>query len=265
MGRGVQKLQTKSGQDISFHRTLFISDTHLGTRNAQAAKLIDFLSINHFSKIYIVGDFIDVWRLQRSKYWPQKHTDLIRKILKRSKYSEIIYITGNHDEFCLNFLGFLGNIKICEDDIHLTAKNEKILVLHGHQFDNVTKYAKWISKFGDMGYEFLLSTNSLINFFRRIFKLKHWSLSAYVKSKVKDAVNFMSNFEHAVSKYALKYNVDSVLCGHIHTPAIKKIDEINYYNCGDWVESCTALIEENDGQIKLFKYDENNLVNQTKN
>jgi UDP-2,3-diacylglucosamine pyrophosphatase LpxH len=240
------------------YRAAWISDAHLGTRGCNATVLLDFLRENDFSTLYIVGDLIDIWSLRRGIYWPQQHNDVIQKILRKArKGTRVIYIPGNHDELVTSFCGVYGAIEIKEHAIHVTASGQRILIIHGHELDVVVSGSsrmKWLAFAGDIGYQFLLSLNPLINFVRRRFGLCYWSLSAYAKRTVKDAVSFIGKFEAAVAHYAERYHVDAVLCGHIHSAAIREIGKLSYYNCGDWVESCTALVEGDDGLISLVDY-----------
>jgi len=237
------------------YRAAWISDAHLGTRGCNATALLDFLRENDFGTLYIVGDLIDIWSLRRGIYWPQQHNDVIQKILRKArKGTRVIYIPGNHDELVTSFCGAYGNIEIRENAIHVTASGERILILHGHELDTVVQNVKWLAFAGDLGYQFLLSLNPLINFVRRRFDLGYWSLSAYAKRTVKDAVSFIGKFEAAMVRYAEHYHVDAVLCGHIHSAAIRNFGKLSYYNCGDWVESCTALVEREDGILSLLNY-----------
>ena len=225
---------------------------HLGTRGSNVAPLLDFLRDYEFETLYIVGDLIDIWQLRRGRYWPQSHNDIIQKILRKSrKGTRVVCIPGNHDEMLADFYGAYGNVTIQKHAIHRTANGRRILVIHGHELDTVVQNVKWLAFAGDVGYQFLLSLNPLINFVRRRFGLGYWSLSAYAKRQVKDAVSFIGKFEAAVVKYAEKYKVDAVLCGHIHSAAIHQFGAVNYYNCGDWVETCSALIESDEGAIEL--------------
>src|SRR5216110_319247 len=237
------------------YRSAWISDAHLGTRGCNAAALLDFLRENDFDTLYIVGDLIDIWSLRRGIYWPQQHNDVIQKILRKArKGTRVIYIPGNHDELVTSFFGAYGNIDIKENVIHETVCGERILIIHGHELDAVVQNVKWLAFAGDVGYQFLLSLNPIINFIRRRFGLGYWSLSAYAKRRVKDAVSFIGKFEAAVAHYADRYRVDAVLCGHIHSAAIRQFSDVTYYNCGDWVESCTALVEGADGILSLVNY-----------
>lgn len=236
-------------------RTAWISDVHLGTRGANALPLLQFLRDYEFEVLYIVGDLIDVWSMRRGIYWPQHHNDVIQKILRKArKGTRIVYIPGNHDELISGFYGAYGNIRIQKHAIHRLADGRRMLVIHGHELDTVVQNVKWLAFLGDVGYQFLLSLNPAINFFRRRFGLGYWSLSAYAKRRVKDAVSFVSRFEEEIVRYAAKFSVDAVLCGHIHSAAIRKIGNITYYNCGDWVETRSVLIEGHDGSIQLVNY-----------
>jgi len=228
---------------------------HLGTRGANAGVLLDFLRDYDFGTLYIVGDLIDIWQLRRGIYWPQEHNDVIQKILRKArKGAHVVYIPGNHDEMVSAFDGVYGNITIEKHAIHETADGRRILVIHGHELDTVVQNVKWLAFLGDAGYQFLLSLNPAINFFRRRFGLGYWSLSAYAKKRVKDAVSFIGRFEEEVVRYAAKYSVDAVLCGHIHSAAIRQIGNVTYYNCGDWVESCSAMVENLDGRMEIVSY-----------
>jgi UDP-2,3-diacylglucosamine pyrophosphatase LpxH len=235
------------------YRTGWISDVHLGTRGAQAEALLEFLRDHDFETLYIVGDLIDVWSLKRGLYWPQAHNDVIQKLLRAGrKGTRLIYIPGNHDEFVAGFLGPYGNISVQDHAIHQTADGRSILVIHGHELDTVVQNIRWLAFVGDVGYQFLLKLNAPINLARRLLKLPYWSLSAAVKRSVKNAVSFIGQFEDAIVRYARDHRVQGVLCGHIHSAARREEGEIAYYNCGDWVESCTALVEDFQGRIELL-------------
>src|SRR3989440_5118190 len=238
------------------YRAGWISDMHLGTRGCNATALLDFLRENDFETLYIVGDLMDIWSLRRGIYWPQQHNDVIQKILRKArKGTRVIYIPGNHDELVTSFLGAYGNIDIKENAIHVTACGERILIIHGHELDAVVQNVKWLAFAGDVGYQFLLSLNPLINFVRRRFGLGYWSLSAYAKRRGKDAVSFIGKFQAAFAPYSESYQLDAVLCGHIYSPAIREFGNVVYYNCGDWVETCSALVEDYSGAISLVNYD----------
>jgi Uncharacterized protein conserved in bacteria len=231
----------------------WISDVHLGTRGSSAQSFLDFLKENEFETLYIVGDLIDIWSLRRGIYWPQEHNDVIQKILRKArKGTRIIYIPGNHDEFLAGHLGAYGAITIQKHAVHVTADGRRIFILHGHELDTVVQNIKWLAFLGDLGYQFLLALNPLVNGVRRFFGLGYWSLSKAVKQRVKDAVSFIGAYEDAIVRYAGRYHVQGVLCGHIHSPIIRQIGDVTYYNCGDWVENCSALVEHEDGEIELL-------------
>jgi UDP-2,3-diacylglucosamine pyrophosphatase LpxH len=246
------RAESRTGQSV---RTAWISDVHLGTRASNAGALLEFLRDYDCDKLYVVGDLIDIWQLRRNRFWPQQHNDVIQKILRKARKGvPVVYIPGNHDEFVSTFGGSYGNISIQKHAIHKTADGRRMLIIHGHELDTVVQNVKWLAYIGDVGYQFLLSLNPAINFFRRRFGLGYWSLSAYAKKRVKDAVSFIGEFEKAIVRYAERFAVDAVLCGHIHSVAIHQFGRVTYYNCGDWVESCTALIERYDGTIELVTY-----------
>jgi UDP-2,3-diacylglucosamine pyrophosphatase LpxH len=234
-------------------RTGWISDVHLGTKGCNAGSLLEFLREYEFETLYIVGDLIDGWKLRRGIYWPQSHSDVIQKILRKGrKGTRIIYIPGNHDEFLADFMGIYGSITMKKNDIHVTAGGRRLLVMHGHELDTVVQNMRWLAFVGDVGYEVLLKTNRPLNWIRRRFGMGYWSLSSYAKQRIKNAVSFVGKFEEAVVRYAADYKVSGVICGHIHWPVIRKIGEVDYYNSGDWVESSSALVEDFDGKITLL-------------
>lgn len=235
------------------YRTGWISDVHLGTRGCQAEALLDFLRQNEFETLYVVGDLIDIWALRRVRYWPQEHSDVLQKLLRKGrKGSEIIYIIGNHDEFLADFFGSFASVTLQKNAIHTTADGRRILVIHGHELDTVVQNLGWLAHVGDLGYHGLMRLNVVVNFVRRRFGLGHWSLSKYVKAEVKNVVSFIGQFEEAVVRYAADHQVDAVLCGHIHTAALHDVGGVPYYNTGDWVESCTAIVEHFDGRMELL-------------
>lgn len=235
------------------YRTAWISDLHLGTRGCNAGALLYFLRTYDFETLYLVGDLIDIWQLRRGIYWPQSHSDVIQKILRKGrKGTRIIYIPGNHDEFISGFFGAYGNITVEKHTVHITADKRRLLVMHGHELDTVVQNIKWLAYVGDVGYQLLLKLNRPVNFVRHLFGRGYWSLSAYVKKSVKNAVSFIGQFEEAIVRYSKEYNVQGVVCGHIHSPAIRQIENVEYYNSGDWVESCSVLLEDYEGKISLF-------------
>jgi UDP-2,3-diacylglucosamine pyrophosphatase LpxH len=234
------------------YKTVWISDLHLGTRHCNAEGLLDFLRDTEFERLYLVGDAIDFWHLRRNHYWPQQHSDVIQKILRKArKGAQVIWIPGNHDEFCQKFFGIYGNVVVKNRDIYKTVDGRRLLIMHGHEFDSVTTCAKWLAHLGDIGYTALLLLNKPLNYIRTQFGFSYWSFSAYMKRRVKEAVSFISHFEEAVAHYAELNRADGIVCGHIHTPAVRKIRGVQYYNTGDWVESSTALVEHLDGTIEL--------------
>lgn len=236
-------------------RTLWLSDVHLGTRDCQAEHLAAFLKRYQADKVYLVGDIIDGWRLRSGIYWPQAHTNVLRRLLTMSKRgTEVIYVTGNHDEFLRGYSKLiLGNIQLVDEIEHVTADGRRLLVIHGDQFDVITRYHRWLAFLGDSAYEFTLTLNRWLNLWRRRYGYGYWSLSGYLKHKVKTAVNFISDFEQAIAHECQKRGLHGVICGHIHHAEIRQVGEVEYMNCGDWVESCTALIEHLDGSIELYR------------
>ena len=240
------------------YRTIWISDVHLGTRGCQAEFLLDFLKHNHAETYYLVGDIFDGWRMKKSWYWTQAHNDVIQKLLRKArKGAQIIYIPGNHDEalrdFSASALQF-GGIALQDEAIHVTADGKRLLVIHGDAFDGVVKYAKWLALLGDWAYTAMLGCNLIFNRIRRRLGYGYWSLSAYLKGKVKNAVEFIGDYERTVAEEARRRGVDGIVCGHIHKAEMRMIDGILYCNDGDWVESCTALVEHLDGRLEIIHW-----------
>lgn len=236
------------------YRTIFISDIHLGTKGCRSDYLLDFLKNTDSEYLYLVGDIVDGWKLKKSWYWTTEHNDVIRKVLKKArKGTKVIYIPGNHDEALRDYIGNdLAGVSLLRDAIHETVDGRKYWVLHGDEFDGVVKHAKWLAYLGDWAYRFLIQINILLNFIRRKMGYSYWSLSAYLKHKVKNAVEFMGQFEDAVAVEARKREVDGVICGHIHHAQRRDISGIDYCNDGDWVESCTALVEHHNGDFEIL-------------
>ena len=241
---------------VARYRTIWISDIHLGTRACKAEFLLDFLKRTDSDTLYLVGDIVDGWRLKRHWHWPQAHNDVVQKLLRKArKGTRVIYIPGNHDEGARQFIGnTFGGVEVMREDIHVAADGRRFLVTHGDQFDVVVRRAKWLAYVGDWAYATLLTTNTAINRVRRRLGLTYWSLSAYLKHKTKKAVEFIGRFEVALSEEARKRDVDGVICGHIHTAEIKDMRGILYVNDGDWVESCTALVEHASGQLEIIDW-----------
>lgn len=240
------------------YRAVFISDLHLGTPGCQAEALLDFLKSHTSDHLYLVGDIIDGWQLRRKWYWPQAHNDVVQKILRRvRKGCHVVYVPGNHDEFARDFVEHqFGGIDVFEETSHTMLDGRRLWLVHGDYFDAVVKYAKWLAYLGDTLYEWALRLNRHFNRLRRHMGLPYWSLSAYLKSKVKKALNFVTDFENAVAHEAKKRGYQGVVCGHIHRAEIRTIDGVLYCNDGDWVESRSALVEHVDGRLELIFWDQ---------
>lgn len=237
-------------------RTLFLSDVHLGTRGCQAHLLIDFLRYHDAETIYLVGDIVDGWRLKRTWYWPQEHNDVVQKLLRKGRRgARIIYVPGNHDEFLRSYVGtHFGGVEVHEEFVHVTAAGEAYLVIHGDRFDIVVRHAKWLALFGDRAYTAALAVNTVLNAVRRRLGFSYWSLSAWAKMKVKNAVSFIGAFENALSNEARQRGLDGVICGHIHHARLEYGASMTYINTGDWVESCTAVVEHQDGRFEIIEW-----------
>ncbi|MCJ9428608.1 UDP-2,3-diacylglucosamine diphosphatase [Kordiimonas sp. A6E486] len=236
------------------YRAVFISDTHLGTRAARVDLLLDFLKTVSCDHLFLVGDIVDGWAIKRSWYWDTDHNDVIRKVLKMAKHgTKVTYIPGNHDEGLRGFEGHnMAGVELVPDMIYTAATGRRYWVLHGDQFDGVVKYAKWLAHVGDRAYGLLLRLNTLVNWLRRKMGYSYWSLSAYLKHKVKNAVEYIGKFEEAVAAEAARRGIDGVICGHIHHAERRFFGGIEYMNDGDWVESCTALVEHEDGRFEIL-------------
>ncbi len=246
-------------------RTIFLSDIHLGTRGCRAELLLEFLKQHTCDELYLVGDIIDGWRLRSGFYWPQTHTNVMRRFLTLSKRgTQVTYVTGNHDEFLRKYSDMeIGNIRVVDEAVHKTADGRRLLVVHGDEYDIITRYHAWVAFLGSLGYGALLALNGHLNRFRTTLGFGYWSLSAWVKYRVKRAVSFVSGFEEAVSQHCRQRGFDGVICGHIHHAEITDYDDVRYMNCGDWVESCTALVEDDAGVFSLIRWaDEMNLAAQ---
>jgi UDP-2,3-diacylglucosamine pyrophosphatase LpxH len=239
-------------------RAVWISDLHLGTPGCQADALLDFLRSVECESLYLVGDIIDGWQLRRSWYWPQAHNDVVQKLLRKArKGTRVVFVPGNHDEFARKYLGHdFGGIEVVEDCIHTTADGRRLWVTHGDYFDAVIQCAKWLAYLGDSAYEFTLKLNRHLNSLRARLGLPYWSLSKYLKLKVKRAVSFIGDFEQAVARETRRRGVQGVVCGHIHHAELRDIDGILYANDGDWVESLTALVEHADGRLEILDWSE---------
>ncbi len=237
-------------------RTIWISDIHLGTRGCNAALLLDFLSATECETLYLVGDIIDGWRLRKGWFWPDAHNEVVRRLLKIAhRGTRVILIAGNHDEVLRPYAGLsFGGVELALEAVHVTADGRRLLVTHGDAFDAVVLYARWLAFLGDQAYALLLRANTAINAVRRRMQLPYWSLSALLKKKVKNAVQYVCAFEEAVARAAQERGLDGVVCGHIHCAEIRTIGAITYYNDGDWVESCTALVEDFGGEMRIIEW-----------
>ncbi len=241
-----------------YYRSIFISDVHLGFSGCSALYLLDFLRSTRCDYLFLVGDIIDVWQMNKKIYWPQAHNDVVRTILGKAKHgTRVIYVPGNHDEVFRDFDGMIfGNLEVHNEYVHTTREDKRFLVLHGDQFDGVITHSKFLALIGSTMYEVLLRANHLVNFIRRRLGFSYWSLASMLKQRVKGAVNFISNYEAALAHAARKNEVDGIISGHIHRAEITQMEDVIYCNCGDWVESCTALVERRDGSMELLHWSE---------
>ena len=237
-------------------RALFISDLHLGMRAAQVTRLTDFLMGHDADTIYLVGDVVDGWRLAKSWHWPAEYHRLAEQfIAKALAGTRVVVLPGNHDEFLREYLGtYFGEVEFVDRTIHTTAQGKTYLVIHGDQFDIVVAHAKWLAHVGDWAYRAALRLNTLVNWIRRRLGLTYWSLSAWAKHKVKNAVSIIGRFEEALSLEARESGVDGVICGHIHYADMHERLGVHYVNTGDWVESCTAIVETPEGVLELVRW-----------
>lgn len=245
------------------YRTIFISDVHLGTKDCKAGELNNFLKHNTCHTLYLIGDIIDGWKITQNKWrWKQSHTNVIRRILGHAKRdTRVVYVLGNHDEFLRPFLQYnlnFGMIEMTNQCEHIGADGKHYLVIHGDLFDGITRLAPWLSFLGDKAYDFILSANSKLNWFLHRIGIGYFSLSRFLKHRVKKAVDFIFQFEKNLAAYCKKRGFDGVICGHIHHAEIKEIDGVIYMNDGDWVESCTALVETHDGEWKIITWTQEN-------
>jgi UDP-2,3-diacylglucosamine pyrophosphatase LpxH len=245
-------------RDVIRFRTIWISDVHLGTTGCQAGRLLEFLSATESETLYLVGDIIDGWQLKRRWYWDQSHNNVVQTVLKKAKNgTNVIFVPGNHDEAIRQFIDLdFGDIKIRDELVHTTADGKRMLVLHGDRFDGVIACAKWLAYLGANVYTAILKFNQWFNVCRARAGLPYWSLSQYLKLKVKNAVSYITSFEDALATEAAKKGLDGVICGHIHKPEIRDIGGITYCNDGDWVESLSALVEEPSGELRIVTWQE---------
>jgi UDP-2,3-diacylglucosamine pyrophosphatase LpxH len=249
------ELLGESGAPLPAHyRAIWISDIHLGTPGCKADFLLDFLRHNESDQLYLVGDVIDGWQLRKSWYWKQSHNDVVQKVLRKArKGTQVTYVAGNHDELLRQFIGLaFGDIKIVNEACHTMVDGRRLWVTHGDLFDGVIQHAKWLAYLGDSAYTLALALNDRLNSMRHRFGMSYWSLSQYLKHKVKNVVSYITAFEEALTTEARRKGYDGVVCGHIHRPEIRDIDGILYCNDGDWVESLSALVETHLGELKII-------------
>jgi UDP-2,3-diacylglucosamine pyrophosphatase LpxH len=239
-------------------RAIFLSDVHLGTRACQADRLLEFLKAYESDYLFLIGDIVDFWAMRsRGIYWSAAQNTLLQKVLKRARHHvQVIFVPGNHDEAAREHAGTsFGNIRVVMDYVHVAADGKRYLLLHGDEFDQVTRYHRWIAVLGDHTYAALVRLNVLLSWLRRTLGFPgYWSLAGYAKRKVESAVDFVFGFEEAVARHALERRVDGVICGHIHVAAIRDVHGVRYVNCGDWVDSCTAILEHADGSLELVRW-----------
>jgi UDP-2,3-diacylglucosamine pyrophosphatase LpxH len=241
-----------------FYRSVWVSDLHLCSRDAQSELLHDFLDTIRCDYLYLVGDIIDVWALEKGWYWPKQYNEVVHKLLKRSrKGAHVVFIPGNHDAFFREFVGVqFGDVEIALRAVHTTADGRKLLVIHGDEFDAAVRLHPWMARLGDWAYRRLVFVNRTYNGIRRWRGKPYFSLSGAIKRKVKQAVKFLNNFEELVRAAGERQGVDGIVCGHIHQPAAKRLGDLEYYNCGDWIENCTALVEHFDGRMEILWWHE---------
>lgn len=241
----------------TFYRTIWISDLHIGSTQCQSDVLLDFLKYNDSEKLYLVGDIIDFWSLSKKMYWTTQHNTIIQKLLRKARQgTEIIYVPGNHDENVRDYESYVfGDIVVKISDIHTTKQGKRFLIVHGDEYDAVARHHKWLAKIGSVGYDWLIELNRFWRIFRRLFGIQsQFSLAAYIKFKVKNAVQFISDYEETIVHTLKNENLDGVICGHIHHAEIKTIENFLYVNTGDFVESCTAIVEHHNGELELIKW-----------
>jgi len=249
IGRAVQAVPSR-------YRAIFISDVHLGSKGCQAERLLEFLGSAHSDYLYLVGDIVDGWRLKKRWFWPKSHGDVLDEFLARAgNGTEVIYLPGNHDEALRTLIGRdFGGVRVAHEVVHRTADGRRLLVIHGDLFDSVVCEMKWLALIGAVAYDASVRLNSGVNAIRRRLGLRYWSLSGYLKDRVKAAVKFVDDFERALAAEARRRDVCGVVCGHVHKPEIRTVDDVLYVNGGDWVENCTALVEHMDGRLELLDW-----------
>jgi UDP-2,3-diacylglucosamine pyrophosphatase LpxH len=239
-------------------RSAFISDIHLGSRECRADLVLDFLRHVQMEQLFLVGDIVDIWSMRRSFYWPQIHNDVLRTILGKTKHgTRVIYVPGNHDEQLRELCGSsFGNLEIHRDYVHTTLRGMELLVMHGDEFDAAVKCSRWLAALGSGLYDVTLGANRVVNALRRRLGYPYWSLAGYLKSRVGNAVKYVHEFERAAAQAARRRGVDGIVCGHIHRPEIVELEGLLYCNDGDWVDSCSALIEDRSGELELWHWND---------
>ena len=239
-------------------RAVFISDVHLGSKDCRADELLQFLASVEVDYLYLVGDIIDFWSLRRNLYWPRQHGEVLRAILAKARAgAQVTYIPGNHDEDMREFCGSMfGNLQIRRQHVHTTADGRELLVMHGDEFDATVKCSRWLAWLGSGAYAFTLLLNRIVNLVRRMLGLPHWSLAQFLKLRLGHAARYMEAFERAAAHVAAREAVDGIVCGHIHRAAMRDIGGVLYCNDGDWVESCTAMVEDSNGHMSLWSWAE---------
>ncbi len=239
------------------YRSIFLSDIHLGTRGCQAERLLDFLREHESEKLFLVGDIIDFWAMNRTIHWSPLQNTLVQKVLRRARHGDqVVLIPGNHDEALREYVDTsFGDIQVVRELIHTAADGRRYLVLHGDEFDQVTRHHRWVAVLGDIAYNFLVRLNAWLSWLRRTLRIPgYWSLAGYAKRRIKSAVSFIYDFEDSVIHAVRERGLDGVICGHIHSAAIREVGGLTYINCGDWVDSCTAIVEHADGRMELIAW-----------
>jgi len=238
-------------------RSIFLSDIHLGTRGCQAGRLLDFLREHEAEHLFLVGDIIDFWAMSRAIHWTPEQNTVVQKVLRRARHGEhVMLIPGNHDEALREYIGTsFGDIQLVHEHIHVTADGKQYLLIHGDEFDQVMRHHRWVAVLGDIAYNLLVRINAWLSWMRRTLRIPgYWSLAGYAKRRVKRAVNFIYDFEDSVIHAVRSRGLDGVICGHIHSAAVREVDGVSYINCGDWVDSCTAIVEHQDGRMELIEW-----------
>jgi len=247
-------------------RSIFLSDIHLGTRACQAERLLAFLKAYDSEFVYLLGDIVDFWSLGREIYWPSLHSTFVQKMLKRARHEvKVVLVPGNHDEAMREYVGSdFGDILVIRDAVHTAADGRRYFLMHGDEFDQITRYHRWVALLGDIAYSLLLRSNGLLSWVRRKLRLSgYWSLAGFAKRRVKGALDFVYGFEESVVHHVRHMGLDGVVCGHVHSAAIKDMNGVTYINCGDWVDSCTAVVEHHDGRMELIHWRESELSAET--